>query len=422
MNIIISNAYCYLNKGDAGIIRAMVQEFRKEYPNSSIKVISLYKDLDIGKYGDCQVIDCLITPYTGTNRVFKIIRNVMLFLLISFLNLLRIPYNETVREIQKADVIVSCGGGYLKARSMGQFLGDFMYHFIQFSTCIQFNKTFVIYAQTIGEFGNVFVKKIIKYVLKRADLVLPRESISYNYTKEMLGNYNNYFATSDIAFLLESKQVELPFLDTSKLKVGITLRSWHFPGESNRYELLENYKNAVEESIKFLSKEYNVEIYLMPQVIGPGKDNDLLITKEIFLKVKDLSNVHLVDIDLTPEELKYVYSKMSLFIGTRMHSNIFSLSERVPCVAISYDLKTDGIMNDVGLGDYVLNIKNINKEELNYKIKKAMSSLDEMKEILKYSIPKITEKSNQNNLMLFQLMRKLNKDTTVANKKISLEG
>ncbi|MNN85513.1 colanic acid biosynthesis protein [compost metagenome] len=96
--------------------------------------------------------------------------------------------------------------------------------------------------------------------------------------------------------------------------------------------------------ISHISTNYNASIYIMPQVIGPGPDNDLLISREVFQEVRNIDSVHLVDHDLTPEELKYLYSKMDLFVGTRMHSNIFALSEHVPCVAISYDLKPDGIM------------------------------------------------------------------------------
>ncbi|MFB5674564.1 polysaccharide pyruvyl transferase family protein [Paenibacillus terreus] len=409
MNIIISNAYCYLNKGDAGIIRAMVQEFKKEYPDSKIKVISLYKDLDQGKYGDCEVIDCLITPYTGKSRLMKIIRNVFLFCLIYLLNALGVPFNSTSKDIKNADIVVSCGGGYLKARNLAQFLGDFMYHYVQFITALQYRKKFVIYAQTVGTFGNEFVKSRIKNLLQKSSLILPRETISYNYLCGFIPDAKNYFHTSDIAFLLDKKEVNVNIPFQQKLKIGITMRTWHFPGEADRAGLLENYKMAVINMIKHILSNYNASIYLMPQVIGPGPDNDLLISTEVYQEFLKNDSVHLVDDNLTPEELKYLYSKMDLFIGTRMHSNIFALSEHVPCVAISYDLKTDGIMQDVGLGDYVLNIKGIKEKELIQKVDSAIHSLDSMKEILALSVPKIKDKSRLNNVLLNQLIKgKLN--------------
>lgn len=423
MKIIISNAYCYLNKGDAGIIRAMVQEFKKQYPESTIKVISLYSELDQGKYGDCEVIGSIIKPYKGKNRYLKIIRNILYFMVISLLNLFHISFNQTIKEIKKADIVVSCGGGYFKARSIGQFLGDFMYHLIQFTTCIQLKKKYVIYAQTIGEFGNKLIIYFATQILKRAQLVLPRESISYNYTKKLLKNHKNYYQTSDIAFLLEPKHVKLINVTDKKLKIGLTMRSWHFPGNSNREELLEGYKNAVIDSIKYIQNNYDANIYLMPQVIGPHEDNDLIITKEVYAEITNKDNLFVIDNDLTPEELKYVYSQMDLFIGTRMHSNIFSLSEYVPCVAISYDLKTDGIMKDVGLQDYVLNIKNIDSLDLISKINNAIQSLSTMKEILALSIPEISKKSAENNILLFDLINTINLTKEQSqHKQVSIES
>ncbi|KRF35877.1 polysaccharide pyruvyl transferase family protein [Paenibacillus sp. Soil787] len=410
MKIIITNAYCYLNKGDAGIIRAMVQEFRKRYPNAEIKVVSLFKDLDIGKYGDCEVIDCIIKPYTGKNRLLKTIRNVLLLFWIWLLNFLSIPFNNTVREIKKADIIVSCGGGYFKARNLAQFLGDFMYHYIQFVTAIQYKKKFIVYAQTVGEFGsNSFVQNRIKYLLKKAELVLPREPISFQYLMKFVPKLNNYFETSDVAFLLEKKELKSKEIndllqDNGNLKIGLTMRFWHFPGSSNRKELLDQYKSAVKESIQYLLANYKVDIFLMPQCVGPGEDNDLIISREIYQSFSGNNKVHLLDQDFIPEELKYVYSRMDLFVGTRMHSNIFSLSEGVPCVAISYDLKTDGIMQAVGLQDYVLDIKGIESKELILKLDKALNDLPRMKDILHLNIPRIIQKAKLNNNLLYKII------------------
>ncbi|WNQ10830.1 polysaccharide pyruvyl transferase family protein [Paenibacillus aurantius] len=422
MKILISNAYCYLNKGDAGIIRAMVQEFRKKHPRAEIKVVSLFKDLDQGKYGNCEVIDCIIKPYTGKSRLMKTIRNTALYFLVWLLNLLGIPFNRTVREFKEADIVVSCGGGYLKARNLAQFLGDFMYHYIQFLTAIQYKKPFVVYAQTVGEFGShPYVTSRIKKVLNKAALVLPREPISYNYLKGFVPDNRNFFETSDIAFLLEKKEIDSKslkgLLAVKKTKVGITMRSWHFPGTPNRAWQLENYKNAMSKLIEHLVTRQNAEVFLMPQCIGPGEDNDLLISREVYAPFQENRSVHLVDNNLTPEELKYVYSQMDLFVGTRMHSNIFALSEKVPCVAISYDLKTDGIMKAVGLKDYVLDIKDLNEGGLRAKIDQALARRDLMKQTLETSIPQICSKARMNNTLLYQVMDNKGKQTA-ENRKI----
>lgn len=406
MKIVISNAYCYLNKGDAGIIRAMIQEFREQYPQADIKVVSLYKELDTDQYGDCEVIDSIIRPYHGGSRLLRVFRNVLLFCFIWVMNLLRIPATRTIRHFKEADIVVSCGGGYLKARNLAHFLGDFMYHYVQFVTALQYKKQLVIYAQTIGEFGNPFVKSRIRKVLKKSALVLPREPISYKYVRGFLDDTSNVHQTSDVAFLLRKQKLEQggERFESTKRRVGLTLRTWHFPGSADRHKLLSGYKQAVTETIAHLAKQEDTEVFIMPQCIGPESDNDLFISREIYALFDRTPNVHLVDDNLLPEELKYVYSRMDLFVGTRMHSNIFALSEYVPCVAISYDLKTDGIMEDAGLSDYVIDIKRITSDQLIDRIDHALAHLPEMRGILNERIPAILAKSKLNNTLLYRIL------------------
>ncbi len=74
MKITIINGYCYLNKGDAGIIITMVKSFKEKYPDSSISVVSLYPEIDKGKYRDCRILPPIITPYEGKNKVYKSIK------------------------------------------------------------------------------------------------------------------------------------------------------------------------------------------------------------------------------------------------------------------------------------------------------------------------------------------------------------
>jgi colanic acid/amylovoran biosynthesis protein len=55
---------------------------------------------------------------------------------------------------------------------------------------------------------------------------------------------------------------------------------------------------------------------------------------------------------------------MAVFVGTRMHSNIFALSQYVPAMAISYLPKTTYIMESLELSDYVVDITIVNTSHL----------------------------------------------------------
>lgn len=409
MNILITNAYCYLNKGDSGIIRAMVQEFRKQYPDARITVVSLFPELDQDKYGDCRVVASPVAPYAGKSRLAKVLRNSARWAGLWLANRLRLPVHPTLRDFREADIVVSCGGGYFKARNLAQFLGDFMYHYLQFMTAVQYRKPFVIYAQTVGEFGDhPLVTGKIRKLIRKSALCLPREPISAAFLKRFVPDADNCFETSDIAFLLTKQDIPAgrleSLLDREGLKVGVTMRSWHFPGEADRAGLLAGYKESLLRTIRHLADDRGADVFLMPQCIGPGEDNDLIISREILSRLNGHPRVHLVDENLTPEQLKGVYARMNLFLGTRMHSNIFSLSEGVPCVAISYDPKTDGIMKAVGLEDYVLPIKGISDKTLVPLVDKALADLDGMRRTLARTLPGLFAKSRLNNTLLYDVI------------------
>jgi colanic acid/amylovoran biosynthesis protein len=59
---------------------------------------------------------------------------------------------------------------------------------------------------------------------------------------------------------------------------------------------------------------------------------------------------------------------MDLFIGSRMHSAIFSLAGNVPTLALAYQPKTIGTFDLINMGQFVLDIKKFKEKELEEKI------------------------------------------------------
>nr|CRH06549.1 Protein of unknown function [Candidatus Magnetococcus massalia] len=93
-----------------------------------------------------------------------------------------------------------------------------------------------------------------------------------------------------------------------------------------------------------------------PQVIyAEGADDDRMVSRRIYglLDLEVKSRVTLLEDDLDPRQLRKQIGEMDLFIGTRMHSNIFALSEGVKTLAIAYEPKTTGIMSGLHLQRYV---------------------------------------------------------------------
>jgi colanic acid/amylovoran biosynthesis protein len=78
-----------------------------------------------------------------------------------------------------------------------------------------------------------------------------------------------------------------------------------------------------------------------------------------------------------------------MFIGTRMHSNIFALSSYVPTVAINYEHKTRGIMELLELENYVLEINHITSSDLISVAEQCWKNRDSLKNKLQRQIPQV---------------------------------
>lgn len=413
MKIVITNVYCYQNHGDAGIVHATVNGLRRIFPDSEITVMSLYPELDQNKYGDNVAVCAPIMRPIQQNFSSSLSKLWTVFrrgIRIAFQSVLfKVGFFPGVaKEIASADLVVSCGGGYMQARDLKQFFVDYNVHWLQLCCARCANTPYIIFAQTIGPFDN-FSRFASRKLFKDAAGVFARESVSYEYTRRAFPGCK-IKATADVAFLLNAEKCELPYVTYGEtIKIGLTVRYWHFPGSNCGDQLFEQYIQAIVGFIESISQEGNYAFYLMPQCVGPQEDNDLFVSRAIKDRLSDMDNVCVIDQELSPAELKYVYSTMDYFIGTRMHSVIFALSEKIPSIAISYDKKTDGIMAQVGLEKYVIGINEITSKRL-VEMFHALISDHGIVDIINDSISVISTKSWKNFEMIKDVVMESKRD------------
>ena len=396
MKILITNVYCYKNKGDAAIVISMIQNLKKTFPEATVKLISLYPEEDKKKYGsDIEVLNPILQIQSNKNKILNIIYRIFNIYWKRLCYKFKFFYNKTERCINDADLIISCGGGYMQSHGIKKFFTDYSSHYLQLLCSVSCKKKLVIFAQTIGPFDN-YSKKLTKKIFEKSKLILVREKRSLDYVNNNF-NLDNVYLTSDSAFLLEKRETKF---DVNKefVNIGITAREWIYPNSNSKREKEIknlNYINSMASFIDKIIEKKNAFVYLMPQCIGPNLDNDILISKEIIKKVNNKDKCIIIDEDYSPEELKFIYGKMDYFIGTRMHSNIFALSEGIPSIAISYDYKTDGIMNLFDMDKYVIKIEDINSDILYKKMLELMED-KHIKESILEKYKKICMSSKEN--------------------------
>ncbi|MFA6446204.1 MAG: polysaccharide pyruvyl transferase family protein [Candidatus Paceibacterota bacterium] len=373
-NILITNVYSWKNKGDAAIVLCLLDDLRSQFPRAKIVIYSSDPS-DIGKYGDYLVensLDSIIVSKVLKHRIFKKIVISFFLIRLYLFRLFKKIFNteayflfsdlisERILSYKKYDLVIACGGGYLLTRNVTDIF-NLLFMVSGCSIADIFSKPYILYHQSVGPFSSKWHINILRSYLLGAKVVICREQISYD--RLIKAGITNAIIKSDIAFLLKTADVEDLVnkykIDPTKNNIGITVRRWMSKKKH------QDYLKAVVDFVNYLIEDENNRIFFMPQVVYVERgDSDHQILEGLFDSDKYKDRVFIVREDLSPQQLKGLIGKMKLFFGTRMHSNIFALSQSIKTIAIAYETKTRGIMDSLRLSKYVINIEDVSKDKL----------------------------------------------------------
>lgn len=411
-NIFITHHYSR-NKGDQSILIGTIDAIKKVIPTSEI-VVSTYDsaftvDRDV-KWVDW-IFDFKDVVGKGLpKKIIWIIQNLIWIIQISIwliiekylkINRFLLMSEEKRRRLQPfkdADIVISCGGGYITDNYGGPLPLFFVLY--EIFLAIALRKDVMIYSQSIGPFNKKISKLATKYVLNKVKLITCRESISKEVLLNIGVNKPTVFITADPAFYLipaNKKRINEILDNEGVIKgkkqnlIGISLRNWWYPSFSDPDVRHNNYLKIISRVSDYLIKYLNAEIIFIPMDIKDTSTDDRVLALEIIHMMDCQKDVKLIRGEYTPEELKGVIGEMDLFIGTRFHSIIFATAMQVPVVSIMYEHKAMGIMKMLNLERYVCDINELDQNELILKINEAWSNKDEIRTLLKANLSILKE-------------------------------
>ena len=207
----------------------------------------------------------------------------------------------------------------------------------------------------------------------------------------------------DVAFSYQSASIEsaLDWLRSYEVRkdnkplLGMTVINWGAQDSSFRSQ--DDYESACAAAARFFVENMHGKVFFFPQVWGPLEaQDDRVAARRVVQRLNDVTeSIFLVEEPLPPDLLKSIYGLMDVFIGTRMHSNIFALSQNVPVIAISYQPKTQGIAEMVGIGDWCVNITEVTPQMLVEKLQSLWESRSQVHVQLAQTIPLLVKRAEQ---------------------------
>lgn len=277
--------------------------------------------------------------------------------------------------IKKCDIVFDTSGGDSFADIYGNIR---ILHQLLPKIITNINKVPLVFTpQTIGPFKHKLWKRMAQRVAQKSCVIYVRDKVSYDFCVQEL-KLNNVIGVTDMA-------MRLPYtIDTEKsknhpLRVGINVSGLLYNGgynQKNQFGLKSSYKDTIHKLITMLQDSYDCEIHLVPHVVAKGIEGDNIVCAEI---INNFPSVIYEEHLIGPIDAKTCISKMDVFIGSRMHSTIASLSSGVPTIPLSYSRKFEGLFSSLGYEECI-NLKEFDSNQVLQLIINKIDNLEELQE------------------------------------------
>lgn len=221
----------------------------------------------------------------------------------------------------------------------------------------------IILPQTLGPFKEGASRSLAFKILKYAQKVFVRDN---RYVEELESAGINYELTNDLSYYMQPEPWDIELKRENSIGINISGLAYY-----NNFRTLAGqftcYSDLIE-NIVSLFQSKNKTIYLIPHSYNfemPEQNNDdLQASREFYEKLNNKRNVVLIDNNLTSPQVKYVISRMSFFVGTRMHANFAAIFTNVPLFGLAYSYKFEGAFENNNIYNRTANIVNISKTDI----------------------------------------------------------
>jgi polysaccharide pyruvyl transferase WcaK-like protein len=229
----------------------------------------------------------------------------------------------------------------------------------------------IILPQTLGPFKENTNLKTAEKVLKYASKVYIRDTKFESQLNQMGVPFE---LTKDLSYYMEPEKIDI---DIKPNSIGLNVSGLCY---SNKFRDLtgcfDNYPKLIEQIIMNFQNQ-GINIYLLSHSYNYNNpefsNDDMQASRDVYERLKNKTNIHLIDKELTSPQTKYVISKFKFFIGTRMHANFAAIFTNIPVFGLAYSYKYEGAFDYMGLKNSYSSVLNIDQEDVKSIISKISS-------------------------------------------------
>lgn len=369
MKAVITNAVP-LNTGDAAILRATVAILRRAFADLGVVVYgeqpetasalypemafrrSLYAQLDEWAGGRRRKLAALALLFVAWASRFEFGRRRLLPMLPPRLR-------ASLEEYRTADVVVSSGGTYLVPHYR------LMPKLFDFLVTLALGRPLVLFTQSLGPFGGLGRRWILRLILSRATLILVRDERSAGHLRGLGVPSDRVRVCADAAFALSNRATAAPRRAPASngLRIAVSVRDWpHFTNLRSQQGMAQ-FADAMVALVQMLVEKFGADVTFLSTCQGIPEywtdDSRLARAIEERLTGAARSRVRVDARFHAPEALRDRYAGYDVVIATRMHAAILALCAGTPVMPLAYEFKTAELFGRLGFAGMVPSIEGV---------------------------------------------------------------
>lgn len=205
----------------------------------------------------------------------------------------------------------------------------------------------ILAPQTVGPFRRAIYKLLARIGLNQAKHIVVRDSMSLRAAQQLKISPPITLST-DVAFCLPYNDLSFKRGGAAR-RIGVNVSGMLFNEATtarNSYGLSYNYARYIRNLLLSLVSLENVEIYIVPHVVGHnGTDDDILISQQL---AREFPTVRLCEKFASPMDAKTFISSLDFLFAARMHACIGALSSGTPVYPVTYSRKFEGLFGTLG--------------------------------------------------------------------------
>ncbi len=306
--VLISGYYGFGNIGDEAILAGLIAGFRELAPHAELIVMSGNPASTTAEHGVIAVPRDLRTAR---------------------------------REARASDLVVSGGGGLLQDVTSWR---SPLYYLAVMHLAHAARRPVAFVGQSVGPLRRAVIRWAVGRVLRGVDVFAVRDRLSLDELRN-LAVARGAEVTADLAFLMPPPTAEE--ITAARKKAGlsdagqpvaiVSLRS--APGRADSAAVSAQLGEAIGRACR------RVGLRSVLVALHPGQDAQIARRAAGAMACQ----CHVVQAELSTRDMLALVASGDLVVGMRLHSLVFSALAAVPLVAISYDPKVDGLLDQLDL-------------------------------------------------------------------------